>query len=213
MEVTQSSIMARLKDETRPMHDSAESAALEKDMMNGSLPREIFIRNLEQRLAIHRALESALRDARPTIPVIAAVVQDYQFKESHLEKDLTFFGRDPGNPDMVPSTAEMIQWIQATAAKDPVALLGIQYVFEGSTNGARFLARSARKAYNLNETDGTAYLDPYGEQQRGLWASFKEIMDAQELTPQQADAIVEAAKMTFQYIGRIDTELYPASQA
>jgi heme oxygenase len=210
MDVTSPSIMTRLKEETKPMHDDAESAALERDMMGGKLPKEVYVRNLEQRMAVHRALEAALRDVRPAHPVIAAVVGDYQFKEPFLEKDLLFFGRDPKNPDTVPATREMIAWVQDTAKKDPMALLGIQYVFEGSTNGARFLARAAKGAYRLEGPEGTAYLDPYGEQQRPLWAKFKETMDAQPLTPAQADAIVKAATETFRFVGKIDRELYPA---
>src|SRR5690606_3067303 len=135
-------------------------------------------------------------------------VDDYQFKEEHLVKDLVFFGRDPQAPRVVPSSSEMVEWIGKTAQASPVALLGIHYVLEGSTNGARFLAKGVRRAYALEGLDGTAYLDPYGDQQRALWGQFKERMAAQPLTNEEADAIVDAAKQTFRFVGRIETEVW-----
>ena len=68
------------------------------------------------------------------------------------------------------------------ASEQPMALLGILYVLEGSTNGSKFIARKVRPAYELPATgEGSAYLDPYGDVQPARWQEFKAAMDALNL--------------------------------
>src|SRR5690606_37846418 len=123
---------------------------------------------------------------------VAAAVSPEQFQEDYLLQDLAHLGRDPEAVRPTQAAAALVADIQATARREPVALLGYHYVLEGSNNGSRFIAKAVRRAYDLGEGPGTMYLDPYGERQRETWARFKAAMDAAAFPPDQADAIVEA---------------------
>lgn len=203
-------IMTRLKEDTAKMHAAAEGQQLEQAMMKGALPKEVYVKSLGQRLLLHRALEPALAAARAKVPAIAAVVKDEQWKVPYLEADLRYFGTDPAGVQPLGETAKFIEYVHGLAAKSPLALLGVWYVFEGSTNGARYIAKALRGAYRLEGTNGTTFLDPYGEEQRGKWAAFRETMNAQPFTEAQMDELVAAAGATFTGIMHIDKEVYPA---
>jgi heme oxygenase len=80
----------------------------------------------------------------------------------------------------------------------------MRYVLEGSNNGNRFIARAIRKAL---PGAPTRYLDPYGENQRPLWARFKADMEAVGFTPAEQDQIVLAAQEMFAAVGALSCEL------
>lgn len=201
-------IMDRLKEETWPLHQKAEQARLEQDLVKGKLPREVYRDHLGQRYLIHKALEARLRDVRVQEPRVAAVVHDWQFRENDAATDLKYYGGDPATVKALPSTEKLLKSIETA---DPVAILGHQYVYEGSNNGARFIARALRGAWRLEGKEGTQYLDPYGDQQRERWAEFKGLMEAQEFTPEEGSKIVEAAKAVFLQIIEVEEEVYPDS--
>lgn len=202
-------IMQRLREDTVEMHKNAENMAFEKALMKGSLPKDVYVNSLEQRLLVHRALEAALLHHKAYVPAIAAVFADHQIHSGRLEADLAFFGRDAKKVEALPATNDAVAMVRTAAEKNPVALLGIHYVFEGSTNGARFLARAVAGAYRLFDGRGVAYLNSTGEKQPENWRNFKVAMDAQPFSANEKDAIVEAAKATFNAVADIDRELYP----
>lgn len=191
------SIMTRLRDDTRALHDAAEKSGFQQALFAGTLPRERFVESLAQLFCIHRALEAHLRAATPNSPPIDAVVREYQFQEPHLREDLRHFGRDAESAIPLSATREMISAIDRAARENPVALLGFHYVLEGSKNGAKFLAERVRTAYGLNGTDGTRSLDPYGPRQRELWGAFRQSMDAVGFSQAEMAAILDAAATTF----------------
>ncbi len=199
-------ITERLKKETWPLHQQAEHAALEKDLVKGKLPKDVYSEQLAQRYLIHRTLESKLRQARTNDPRIAAVVHDYQFQEERAAADLRFYGGDPELAAPCEATGKLLEAIESA---DDLALLGFHYVFEGSNNGAKYIAMALRGAWRLEGEDGTRYLDPYGDEQRQKWSDYKSAMEQLEFTPEEGDKIVEAAKATFLQIIDVEAEIYP----
>lgn len=206
--MSEATIMERLKEETWPLHQKAEQAALEQDLMKGKLPREVYRDHMAQRYVIHKVLEARLREAREKDPRVAAVVQDWQFHEAQAAEDLAYYGGDAATAKPLAATEKLIADINAA---DPVSLLGHQYVYEGSNNGARFIARALRGAWRLEGQDGTRYLDPYGEEQRARWSEFKDVMNQQEFSAEEGSKIVEAAKATFLQMIEVEEEVYPSA--
>lgn len=198
-------LMERLKQETWPLHQQAEHAELEQDLIKGRLPREAYRDYLAQRYLIHRVLDQRLREARYADPRVAAVVDDNHFHEPRAAEDLRFFGGDPERAVALPATEQLLRAIDDAGT---LSLLGFQYVFEGSTNGARFIARALRAAWNLAGEEGTRYLDPYGEAQRERWTTFRAAMDALPCSAEECDAIVAAAQATFRQIIDVEAQLY-----
>lgn len=207
MTETQPTIMERLKKETWDLHQQAEASPVEQSLIKGTIKREHFAAFLAQRYLVHRHLDASLRRVREANRHLQAVVRDHHFHTASLEKDLRFYGVDPDTVEPTPGTQRMNDYIDTIEKQDPAALLGIQYVFEGSTNGARFIARAIRMAYGLEDRDGTRYLDPYGDAQRVNWGAFRETVNALSLTPAEQDAIVHAARQTFQTIIDLEDEL------
>ena len=196
---TTDSIMLRLRSETQDLHTEAEKQPIQQRMLQGSLPKEFFVDFLCQMLVVHRELESHLRRWRFHDSRFGAVLRDEQFRERNLIADLEFFGLDvdAAAARTVTATRRAAARISQTAEERPVALLGYHYVLEGSTNGAKFIARGVQKAYGLEPGPGTTFLDPHGPAQKERWDAFKREMDALEFTHDEREAIVEAAKDTF----------------
>lgn len=210
--IASSVVMARLKAETQDLHDAAESHRFQKALARGKISREDYTRWLGQMLLLHRALESALRSARSE-PAIAAVVRDYQYQEPYLLADLEHSAVDPGSIEPLPATAAIAARIDRAASEQPLALLGYHYVLEGSNNGSRFIARAVRRSLNLTPGRGDKYLDPYGDEQRALWAEFKADMGAVPFTPEQIQTLVDAAREMFDAISRISDDLLEPARA
>lgn len=207
------SIMTRLRDETSERHKHAESRPMEQALIKGGLPRELYVEYLAQRLIIHRTLETAALRLGESDARFEGLVTPELLQEGNLRGDLAFFGVDAGAIRPREATRRYVSFLQQLAVENPVAVMGAYYVFEGSKNGARYIARALWKSLGLRPGPGTLYLDPHGEQQRPLWQQFKDAMDRIVLTPTEKDAMVEAAKATFDAVADLDDELYPTAVA
>jgi len=206
-----SSIMLRLKESTQSLHDATEDGTFNQELVKGNLPRDRYVEMLAQLFLIHRALEGHLRRHAASVPAFGSVLRDYQYQEPYLLADLVFFGRDTGTIETLPATKRLVNRIDEIAAREPAGLLGMHYVFEGSNNGSKFISKAVRRAYQLANGDGTRYLDPYGDHQRGYWQRFKDDMNAVEFTPAQRDAIVQTAGETFEGVMKLHGELHQSS--
>jgi len=201
-------LMARLRDETTEHHQRAESRPFERALLGGALPRVSYVEMLAQRYLVHRALERAARGLRDAHPFLAEILRDELFQEANLAADLEYFGVDQNAIVPARATRALVEDIGRLADQRPLALLGVYYVFEGSKNGARYVAKSVASTYALAPGPGLRYLDPHGEQQRALWLDFKKRMDDCPFSPADQDAMVAAAQLTFDRIGELDDELW-----
>lgn len=138
--------------------------------------------------------------------MVSKLQLDDLFQEPMLRDDLRFFGIDPERITPMSTTQAQLDDIASGGERD-VAALGAYYVFEGSKNGAAFLARPLGPALKLDR-GGLRYLDPHGVDQRRLWARFKEQMDGLAFPTEEEDAIVAAAKRTFDHVSAVDDELH-----
>ena len=101
----------------------------------------------------------------------------------------------------------MLADIERAADEQPVTLLGMLYVMEGSTNGSKFIAAAIRKAYELTGP-GTTYLDPHGDLQKERWRTFKHDMDSVGFDEAESLAIINAAMGVFRCFINLSEELY-----
>ncbi len=196
-----------LKDMTWELHKAAEGHRVQRSLLKGELSREMYATWLGQLLCVHRALESALRDLRTRKPAVARFVDDGRFQEPRIESDLRTLGVDIGGVSPLPAAKRLMAIIEMARAEQPIALLGMHYVLEGSTNGGRYIAKALRQAYSFDGDAGTRYYDPYGEKQRELWASYKQEFDALEVSEVERDAMVAAARDVFRAMSEIGDDL------
>ncbi len=205
-------IMQAMKEATRKLHTRSEHLPVEQALVTGTLPRELYARFLAQRLHVHAALEEALADLAAGDPAVAEIVRPELMQVANLRADLTALGPATPEPPLA-ATAELTDRIRRLHRTRPRALLGVWYVFEGSKNGGRYLARSLAKAYGLEPGQpGLRYLDPHGPRQRSLWKQVVERMNRLALTPEEREHLIAAAVATFEAVCRIDTELWESAR-
>ncbi|MEJ2482350.1 MAG: biliverdin-producing heme oxygenase [Gemmatimonadota bacterium] len=202
-------IMGHLRDATRELHKEAESRPLQRSMARGVLPRGAYAMYLGQLRHLHAALEEALDAALPSAPALAPLHTDERRRVPDLDRDLAAFGVDVPDVPVLPQTQRFIDRVRQIGTESPVALLGPLYVLEGSTNGGKFLARVLERSLQLENENGLAYMDPYGDDQPRMWASFKRIADEIPLSPEQSRAVTDAARRTFEAIAEISDAIIP----
>jgi len=201
-------IMARLKSATAEHHRRAEQRKLQRDMVQGVLPRNTFAAYLGQLLHVHGRLERRLEEQGKVHPALTTVFRPHTRRTADLKADLSFYGRpaDPANS----ATQRLLADLDAWAESNSYALLGPLYVLEGSMNGNKYIASALTKAWSLRPGKGVRYLNPYGADQAAKWAAFRDHMDAQDFTGDEEDAIVAAAQRTFDAIAEIADEVSAA---
>lgn len=203
----QPTLMAQLKEATWPQHQAAEEHQLERSLVAGTLPRDLYVDWLGQRFLVHRALEAELDRVAQADVRVARTRDEALYQAENLRQDLAHFGVDADGVAPCDATAAMLDDISAALTRQATAIVGYYYVFEGSKNGARFIARKVRPAYGLNEA-GSRYLDPHGDEQRPLWNQWKQAVDEAGFKPEEWPAIVAAAQRTFDHVRAVDSELY-----
>ena len=196
-------IMARLKAGTAAQHAEAESKPLEAALVSGSVGLHQYKQYLGQRWLIHRELEATTDQALKKDTRLGSLSLPSLYQTGNLEGDLAHLGVSLKSIQPMAGTAQLMNEIRH--APTPAALMGIYYVFEGSKNGARYIAKSLAKQAGIT---ALKYLDPHGEAQRGLWMKFKADMDAIPWTPAEQDSMVRAAQATFTSISRLDDEIH-----
>jgi heme oxygenase (biliverdin-IX-beta and delta-forming) len=207
------SLMDRLRTETHRQHKDAESRPLERALAAGKVSRALYADYLVQRLLVHQKLEALMRALLHDDGRLRRCVTDDLFQEANLRCDLQALGRPASPADLRPPAAGMLSLFDRVMSETPVALLGAWYVFEGSKNGARFIARAVAATLNLQPGPGLTYLDPHGPAQRERWLTFRAAVDAEDWTSTEADAIVVAAQSTFAGISAVDDDIWATHTA
>jgi heme oxygenase len=197
--------MARLKAGTAAQHAVAESKPLEAALIEGSIGQAQYEKYLSQRWLIHRELEAATDRALKTDARLASLGLPSLYQTKNLEADLNHLQSNLKSIHPLSGATNLIQKIQKAA---PATLMGIYYVFEGSKNGARYIAKAMAKAWGKADTTSFRYLDPHGESQRGLWMKFRSDMDAIPWTAAEQDEMVKAAQSTFDAISSLDDAIH-----
>lgn len=195
-----SAISARLKEETRPQHVAAEHHPLQQGAVRGTIDRRTYAALTAQLAHIQGALEEALDRHAAREPRTARVFAQHCRRTHAFNSDLALL--DPAGEvrQPLPAAVEGAAWIAAMGTTAPVALLGALYVFEGSTNGGKFIAPILRRAWGLQPGEGLQSLDPHGARTHELWVQFRSAIDDLRLTPQERTSIIAAAGETFDRI-------------
>ena len=196
-------IMARLKSETAAQHAEAESKPLEAALVSGAIGQDQYKKYLAQRWLIHRELEAATDAALKKDSRLGSLALPDLYQTKNLETDLAQLGVELKSIQPLKGATKLIAEIKS--APSPATLMGIYYVFEGSKNGARYIAKALGGRARIT---ALKYLDPHGEAQRGLWMKFRADMDAIAWTPAEQDSMVQAAQATFTAISSLDDEIH-----
>lgn len=196
-------LTTRLKDDNWALHQIAERQDTPGSLIKGTMPKDGYIAMLAQQLLINRVLDETLRRAIKADPRVGELVLRDQMLTPYILEDLSFFGVQTDAIEPTPSTARYIEHINDNRDK-PLHLLGLHYVRLGACNGNRFVARVVCKAYGLDESEGTRYLDPFGDAQRASWVAFKAALDAMPFDASEQDTIFGGTRGAYLYTINLD---------
>jgi heme oxygenase len=214
---TEPTLIERLKAGIWDIHEgvSAKAEGSEKqepdntdNIMKGTLPKFKYVNNLKQRYLLQKGFEEILAEHKDTDVCLKKVVTDEQFHADKSAIDLKFFGVDPESVEALPATNAMIQFFKDTAAKDTRLLLAAHYTIEGSNNGAMFIAQAVKKAYDLEGTDGTYHLQPYGNEIRAKWGAFSAAFNTCDIDDDLMNEMILVGRETFHHMNRVAKESY-----
>lgn len=209
MDITTSTninIMDLLRESTSGLHSDAEGQEFQRQLGTGTVHKEPYKKYLGQLYYMHDKLASLLK-ANEKETHIAKVLQPHHMDNSCLQKDLAYFAETESSQTKLKATEKINAELEASAKDKPYSLLGYLYVLEGSTNGAKFMAKTLQKSLALPEDKGASYFDRYGDEQRPRWAKFKEDMNAVGFTEEEKAELVKSAKRMFQAFFEIGGEL------
>lgn len=192
------------------VHEQLEASPYAKALEDGSLPLESYVGHLRCMAVIHSELERHLARLKPPLD---QVWREDMRRLPLLLADLEFF-RPRFLRDVLPAVRLALGLaadIRRRSQSDPVTLLGILYVLEGSTKGGLTLAPMARDAFNLPDNAGTAYLGSWGTQVPSRFESSMERMQGALGDNPDMPRVLDAAREFILGIKGVFEALHPVA--
>ncbi len=149
--------IARLREQTGPMHERLEGSALSKKLMDESVSISDYGRYLA---AMYRLTDFTENHVFPRVDGIFADINNRR-KLHFIERDL--------NALAIPLPANVNGYTK-TELLSEAECAGWAYVAEGSTLGGRVILKFLGK--KLDIANATAFLEGYGEQTGSNWKNF-----------------------------------------
>ena len=194
-------LMDRLKAETFKAHEQTEAIPFNACIMAKTMPQPRYAAQLDCWHRLHVVLESAL--ASSDNQAVQAVWNGTAKRAPLLQDDLDWHVEADTPAEAKQATTDMVDWVNTIAGEDPVCLLGVLYVLEGSTLGGMILRKCIAQMYGITADEGLAYYSAHGNEVMPNWMQFKARMNEAVTCPEDQDRIVETACTTFQYIADV----------
>lgn len=197
----------RLKQQTQAAHDRTENHPSNAAVLSGTAGIEPYAHHLGQLGVIHSALEPALANFQYRGHALGALLQPYHFRLPALFDDLAFLEAPASVLRPTQSAAAIRDMAINFASRQSPAILGIFYVFEGSTNGGTIIAKRLRTAFNWADERGTQFINPHGAAVRQRWMEWKSSLDALRFSASEQQEIIDAACATFDHLSTMFNEI------
>jgi heme oxygenase len=193
--VAASSILSRLRAETRGEHEALEQVL---DLMSATLTPQSYGQQLEQFYGFYAPLEKALqvRIKLPQhrlgdssfSPAIYSALGARLHKTTHLQRDLQCLGV---RTDRLPLCRDL------PPLHTQAEVLGCLYVMEGATLGGRLITRHVRAALGVTPMTGGRFFEGYGEDTGRMWQGMRQLLVEGCSDTATEDSIVTNAITTF----------------
>jgi heme oxygenase len=174
-------LLLRLKDETRDVHESLER---DLDLLRPDLTLERYQGIVERFYGFYQPWENAIQ---PLLTEHLPGFGETRTKVPKLLEDLVYLGRKTGKLPVCKKLPSCLTWPE---------VFGGLYVTEGATLGGQIISRQLEQMLGLSARRGAAFFTSYGLQVGSMWRSFCATLQAH--TPaEKEDLVVDAAKQTF----------------
>jgi heme oxygenase (biliverdin-IX-beta and delta-forming) len=176
-----SSLLARIRSETRPFHERLERQMI---LMRPDLSLARYRDVLEAFHGFYKPWEAAIF---PLLDSALPASLASRRKLPLLEEDIRALGGSPESvaccPDL-PSTGDL------------ALALGSMYVLEGSTLGGQIISRHLARRFCFPKQGGCRFFTAYGPETGRMWREFGAILENQS-GPEFDDQAVSSACATF----------------
>ncbi len=200
------SFSEQLKIATWLQHEKLEQLPFGNHLAKGTLPLKGYISQLQAYYLIHRELEQACRSH--SILQLSMIWREELVKTPLLKADLEDLGAEC--LEEMPAAQGLINLIKKS---QPIELIGILYVFEGSIMGAAVMHPTVCQAYQLSEK-GARYFKGYGSQTRSKWNTFKKNFDkVLENDIINQPVVIASAQQTFEQVAILFAALWDNLQS
>lgn len=204
------SLGQRLTVGTAELHTRLDRQPFFQALQAGTLPATSAVGLLRAFAIIHAVVERALTQTADTRLTTLARVPD---KTPLLAADLERVG-GPAVPSIAPAMEHALGCGAGILrdADNPLTLLGVLYVLEGSQGGAIVLRPAYARSLGVPEAT-LSYWGCYGSRTAAHWKAFTDGLDALECDEAEAGQIVAAAVRCFEGFDRICAALYPYDES
>jgi heme oxygenase len=172
-----------LKKITYPEHQAAEKKLINE--LKQIRTAEDYIRMLSWMYSFYAPLEAMIQ--KYLTPVLLPDIHR-RSRAGYLLRDI----RDSRDLEIPRPGSGICRELPPIGSADQA--IGALYVLEGSTLGGRIIAGILQSRLGANIP--TSYFNGYGEENAGMWQTYKDFLD-QPRTREQQNMILETAKATF----------------
>ena len=207
-----SNLMDRLKEAIRDRHSRLEALPFIVALTAGELPLESYVGQLRAMAVIHGTLEYEMRQL--AADTVRAVCQGRPSRLVSLRRDLSIF-----DCLIVPDIVEPHEVAQEIAARirryrieEPAALLGVLYVFEGTTLGNLKHLPDVLSSFGPQTGGVAAYYSGYGDKTFEYWEEFRCVMNSLALETTGIERLIQVAHDLFNLLEVLYAGLYPCRE-
>lgn len=192
-----SSILSRLRSETRDEHDAVERVL---GLMSPSLSRDGYRQRLAQFYGFYAPVETLLKssgerqpDETLLSPGTRAAMASRLNKTALLQRDLHHLGI---TTEDIPLCGDLPR------LETPAEVLGCVYVMEGATLGGRLITQHVFTTLGITPATGGSFFDGYGDDTGVMWHGMREVLVKSAPDTDTQDAMVDSAIATFSGLRR-----------
>ena len=177
-----SSVLTRLRLETRGEHDSVERVL---NLMAPTLTPGAYRQRLAQFYGFYGPLEAALQTR--CSPHLAALLPRLH-KTALLRQDLRLLGVNTGDLPL----CHVFPPIESEGQ-----VLGCLYVMEGATLGGRLITQHVQATFGIMPATGGSFFEGYGVSTGQMWQAMRQLLTSCAVDSPTENAIVACAIATF----------------
>ena len=204
---TTTNLSSRLREETKSAHSSAEEAPLFHAIFDGTCSREAMLGLERALLDVYIALEDCLQ-THADDPRVGQFAIPELYRVSAIRSDLRELMPESLEQPTVPAADTYAAHLRELGRNAPLLLIAHAYTrYLGDLSGGQMLAR---KAKTIVGQDLAFYAFPEIKNPGAAKTDFRNRLDALELTPAEADAIVAEACTAFELNAAIADEVWRA---
>lgn len=194
------SLAARLKDETRAVHEQAESQDFVTNLVEGHLSQADYRELLVQSWFLYRALERA-GERLADDPLAGVFVDEALLRLAALERDLDHLFGEPGwRAAVTPlaATSAYVDRLETVAAKDPLAFVAHHYTrYLGDLSGGQIMRRKLQEHLGLTHEGLEFYDFPLIPKTKPYKDAYRAKLDALDVDEDGAQRVVAEAIVAF----------------